>query len=301
MPAHSSPHSDNQAFPRVDLADADLGDPVVIVHIAQVADDGGAGGPCDDCSGAWYGDRHGLPHTAGTARDNRSGQERQQTLPSEGGDQVGGWRSGRRVAIRSEGGDQVGGWRSGRRVAIRSEGGDQVGGWRSGRRVAIRSEGGDQVGGWRSGRRVAIRSEGGDQADQIDPQAPFAQDHSVQLSGGNAAAPTSRTGVSDVDALADLHRNLGRSMTSRLRCPQPLAKPWGRRLRGFLGWSGFRSPLGLQAGHPGRTTRFRPAFQLYDPLLQPFDDGLLADDDADEHFPVSSLKINFPAHRSYMT
>ena len=99
-----------------------------------------------------------------------------------------------------------------------------------------------------SPRRVAIRSEGGDQADQIDPQAPFAQDHSVQLGGGNAAAPANRTGVSDVDALADLHRNLGRSMTSRLRCPQPRAKPWGRRLRGFLGWSGFRSPLGFRPG-----------------------------------------------------
>jgi hypothetical protein len=40
---------------------------------------------------------------------------------------------------------------------------------------------------------------------------------------------------------------------------------------------------------------------LGNPLLQPFDDGPLPDDDGSEGIPVGSGQIDFPIHHWYMT
>ncbi len=164
------------------------------------------------------------------------------------------------------------------------------------------------------------------QADQIDPQTLLAQNHAVQLRRGDAAASTSRTGASDIDVLGDLHRNLGQldDLPSALgpaagQLDPTIGTPLQRMLHPLVGrhsgsgkaratglarlLGSIRSPVafGLQAGHPSRTAGLALAFRLGDPLLQEFNDGLLSDDDADEHIPVGSPEINFTVHPSYMT
>ncbi len=77
------------------------------------------------------------------------------------------------------------------------------------------------------------------------------------------------------------------------------AKPWGRDLRGFLGW--LPVGLGLQTGHPTGTAGFGLTLQLGNPFLQARDDGLLAYADGDEHIPVNGGQVNFRIHTRYMT
>ena len=69
----------------------------------------------------------------------------------------------------------------------------------------------------------------------------------------------------------------------------------------FLGLVRFPVALGLQAGHTAGAARSGPPFQMGNPLLQLINNGLLPDDDADEHIPVGSPEINFTVHPSYMT
>ena len=78
------------------------------------------------------------------------------------------------------------------------------------------------------------------------------------------------------------------------------AKPWRRGLRGPLGWAAFRSALGFRPGIR-REPPFGLPFQLGNPLFQPFDDGLLPDDDPGQDIPVGDGEVNFRIHLSYMT
>ncbi len=66
-----------------------------------------------------------------------------------------------------------------------------------------------------------------------------------------------------------------------------------------LGW--LPVGFGLQTRHPPGTAGFGLPFQLGNPFLQPFDDGLLPDDDANEDIAMGSLEIGFGIHPSYMT
>ena len=69
----------------------------------------------------------------------------------------------------------------------------------------------------------------------------------------------------------------------------------------LLGLVRFPVTFGLQTGHTAGAARFAAAFQLGNPFLQLINDGLLADDDADENIPVGSPEINFPVHPIHMT
>ncbi len=166
----------------------------------------------------------------------------------------------------------------------------------------------------------------GNQADQVDPQALLAQHHLVQLRRGNPPPLALGAGAGDIGVLGYLHRNLGQldDLPSALgpaagQLDPTIGTPLQRVLHTLVGrhsGSGkaratglarlpgsIRLPVafGLQAGHPSRTAGLALALQLGDPLLQAFNDGLLSDDDADEHIPVGSPEINFTVHPSYMT
>ena len=69
----------------------------------------------------------------------------------------------------------------------------------------------------------------------------------------------------------------------------------------LLGLVRFAINFEFQTRHTAGAARFAAAFQLGNPLLQPINDGLLPDDDADEHIPVGSPEINFPVHPIHMT
>ena len=113
----------------------------------------------------------------------------------------------------------------------------------------------------------------GNQADQVDPQALLAHHHLVQLRRGNPPPLALGAGAGDIGVLGYLHRNLGQLDDSRVRWVQPpdnwipqsghrssacsirwsgvilvRAKPKRRGWRGFLGRSGFPSPLGFRPG-----------------------------------------------------
>ena len=59
--------------------------------------------------------------------------------------------------------------------------------------------------------------------------------------------------------------------------------------------------FGLQTGHPAGALGFGLAFQLGNAFLQPLDDGLLSDYDANQDIPVGGPEIDFGIHPSYMT
>ena len=84
-------------------------------------------------------------------------------------------------------------------------------------------------------------------------------------------------------------------------CHAHAGKAVGARLTGLLGRSRFPVGFGFEAGHPTGTAGFGLPFQLRNPFLQPFDAGLLPDDDANEHIPVGSGEVDFPFHTRYVT
>ena len=73
------------------------------------------------------------------------------------------------------------------------------------------------------------------------------------------------------------------------------------RLAWLLGLIRLRHGFGLQTGHPARALGFGSPFQLGDPFLQALDDGLLADDDANQHIPVGGGQVISRIHTRYMT
>ena len=65
---------------------------------------------------------------------------------------------------------------------------------------------------------------------------------------------------------------------------------------------------GLEAGHSGRTARFRPALQFGNPPLQPLNhylqlgnDRLLLHDDGDELVAAGSGQVSLRIHSLYLT
>ena len=62
-------------------------------------------------------------------------------------------------------------------------------------------------------------------------------------------------------------------------------KALATRLAWLLGLPWFPVSFGLQTGHPTRAFGFGLPFQLGNPFFQPFDDGLLPDDDPNQHVP----------------
>ena len=73
------------------------------------------------------------------------------------------------------------------------------------------------------------------------------------------------------------------------------------RFAWLLGLVWFPVDFGLQTGHPARVLGFGSPFQPCDPFLQALDDGLLADDDANQHIAVSGGKVISRIHTRYMT
>ncbi len=55
-----------------------------------------------------------------------------------------------------------------------------------------------------------------------------------------------------------------------------------------------------ETGHPVLTPGFGPPFQLSNPFPQPFDGGLMADDDANQDIQVGHLGVDLPVHLRYM-
>ena len=79
-------------------------------------------------------------------------------------------------------------------------------------------------------------------------------------------------------------------------------------LAGLLLRWGLAARFRLEAGHSGRVARFRLAFQLGNPPLQPLNHpllfqngGLQLGDDGDEDSAVGGGEVNFNIHALYMT
>ena len=141
-----------------------------------------------------------------------------------------------------------------------------------------------------------------------------------------AGPSTKGTAAGYVDVLSNLHRNLGQvnDLPSALGpTPRQLAATVGTllcrvlhplggrhagpdkavaaRLAWPLGLGRFAVGSGLQTRHPPGTAGFGLPFQMGNPFLQPFDDGLLPDNDPDQDIPVGDGEVNFRIHPSYMT
>ncbi len=164
----------------------------------------------------------------------------------------------------------------------------------------------------------AFFPQGGNQADYVDAEPLPTQHHTLQSRLGQTALLTHRAGAGDVDVLGYLRRNLGQldDLPSALG-PTPrqpgstvgtllhrMLHPLGGRHAGpgkavatrlawtfGLGW--LPVDFGLQTRYPPRTAGFGLPFQLGNPLLQPFDDDLLPDDDADGAIAMGSPESLF--------
>ena len=176
--------------------------------------------------------------------------------------------------------------------------------------------------GWATG----LLPQGGNQADYVDAKMLPTQRHAVLLRWGQTAPSAPGTGAGDVDVPGYLHRNLGQvdDLPSALG-PTPrqlgstvgtllyhmlhplggrhanLGKAVATRLAWTFGLGWLPVGFGLQTRHPPGTVGFGLPFQLGNPLLQPFDDDLLPDDDANEDIAMVSPEIGFGIHASYMT
>ena len=171
-----------------------------------------------------------------------------------------------------------------------------------------------------SSRSAAIR------LTRLIPRRCWPSTTSSNSADGHPAPLALGAGAGDIGVLGYLHRNLGQldDLPSALgpaagQLDPTIGTPLQRVLHTLVGrhsgsgkaratglarlLGSIRSPVafGLQAGHPSRTAGLALAFRLGNPLLQAFNDGLLSDDDADEHIPVGSPEINFTVHPSYMT
>ena len=175
-------------------------------------------------------------------------------------------------------------------------------------------------------RQPSLLPQGRNQADDVDPQTLLAHHHAVQLRFGATAASALWTGAGQVNVLGYLRRNLGQvdhlpsALGPASRQVGPAVGTLLHRMLHSVGGrhpasgkavrSGFAWPLGtcwlpvrfgLQTGHPAGAAGFGLAFQLGNPLLQPLDDGLLADYDANQDISVGGPEIDFSIHPSYMT
>ncbi len=178
----------------------------------------------------------------------------------------------------------------------------------------------------RQGSRASLLPERGNQADNVHPQTLLAQRRALQLRCGSTAPLAPGTGAGDVNVLGNLHRHLGQidHFPSTLgpaagqlgpavgtllhHMLHPLGgrhagpgETVGPRLAGLLGLGRFPVGFGLQARHPSGAFGFGPPFRLGDPLLQPFDDGLLPEDDVDQHIPVGGGEVDFMLHGPNLT
>ena len=79
------------------------------------------------------------------------------------------------------------------------------------------------------------------------------------------------------------------------------AKPWRPAWPRPLGRAGFRSVLGSRPGIRREPLGSACRSKLGNPLLQPVNDDLLPDDDANEDISMGSPEIGFGNHASYMT
>ena len=92
------------------------------------------------------------------------------------------------------------------------------------------------------------------------------------------------------------------------RCHARAGEAVASLLAGLLLRRRLAARTGLEAGHSGRVARFRLAFQLGNPPLQPLNHpllfqngGLQLGDDGNQHSAVDGGAVNFSIHALYMT